>query len=405
MNWLYTFAIILYSRIIWIVGLWDKKANDWWAGRKEKTWQNFDFSGNKWIWFHCASLGEFDQGIPLMEAIKRKDNSIKIIVTFFSPSGMRHYQKRNAPVDFACYISIDTRLNAKEFIEKVQPHKVFLIKYEFWHNHISYCAKKGIPIYSICSIFRKNQVFFKLYGAFFRRTLKNIDRFFVQNNESKQLLESIGINNIKVVGDLRFDRVIANAAKAKTDNVLTLFKEKKPLFILGSTWPEDEKTLLPFINQLNGFKVIIAPHAISESHLHQIESKLNRSAIRYTQFQSEDASKEVLILDTIGHLMNAYSLATIAYIGGGFKGSLHNILEPIAFKVPVLFGPKHYKFPEADSFKKAGIGFEVTDLEDLKSQFDKASKSSEIESLIDLFLASQENISDLILAELDTDER
>ncbi|MBU2018077.1 MAG: 3-deoxy-D-manno-octulosonic acid transferase [Bacteroidetes bacterium] len=402
MRSLYTFGVLLYSRTIWLAGFWNKKAFEWWHGRKKEPWKDFDFTQGDWVWFHCASLGEFDQGIPLMESMKKKDVDLKIIVTFFSPSGMQHYKKRNAPVDFACYIPIDTKQKAKRFISKIQPKKVLFIKYEFWHNHIAFCAGKGIPVYSVCSIFRKNQVFFKFYGAFFRKTLKNIQYFFVQNAKSQSLLQSIGINKVKVVGDLRFDRVIANAKKANAHEHLLEFCSSTPVFIIGSSWPEDEAVLLPFINQLRTFKVIIAPHDISEKHIRQIEEKLERSAVRFTQFSSSNNKGEILILDTIGHLMNAYSISSVAYVGGGFKGSLHNILEPIAFRVPVLFGPKHTKFPEADLFKDSGIGFEIKTLEDLKISFENAiTHGEEIKQKIDVFLLSQENVAEQILKSLD----
>lgn len=370
MRFLYTLGIHFYGFIIRIASLFNEKAALFVRGRKKVIESIPDLKNKKVIWFHCASLGEFDQGLPLMFEIKKQQANIFLLVTFFSPSGKEHYHKRVHPADFVCYLPLDTPTNAHAFIEKVNPSKAFFVKYEFWTNYILTCSKKSIPVYSVSTLLRPTHRFFKWYGGFFRKTLKHISNFYVQNEESGRLLESIGIHSFLEVGDTRFDRVIQNRLNAKNDDVLDLFSPSKDAFIIGSSWDEDEELLANLIQKIaSKTKVIIAPHNIDEAHLKRIEKRFE-TLVRYTNYQHDEA-KRVLLIDCIGKLSNAYQYGKIAYVGGGFSGSLHNILEPATFGLPVLFGPKHKRFPEAEQFIQAGIGKSVRTPEELLDAYEK----------------------------------
>lgn len=319
----------------------------------------------KILWFHCASLGEFDQGLPLMQSMKEKDPSYFLFVTFFSPSGMEHYQKRGALVDAACYLPLDTRSNARDFVKIVRPDLAIFVKYEFWPNLLHVLGEKKIKTVAVSAIFRKNQVYFKWYGHFFRKALKNIGHFYVQNDNSAALLQRMGLDNHTVTGDLRYERV-AQAKEQTTKNsnpVLAAFTNEKNVLILGSSWPKEEEILRASLTSLEGFKVIIAPHDLTEKHLDSI-CLMFPNALRYTHLSNEASweqlgSAHVLILDCIGLLSSAYQYGSLAFVGGGYTGSLHNILEPAVYGLPILFGPIHHKFPEADLFLQKGFALEV----------------------------------------------
>ena len=370
MQLLYTIGIRLYGFAIRMVALTgNQKAKAWIDGRKNYFDQLPDFSNKKVTWFHCASLGEFDQGLPLMKLLKKEDPSTFIFVTFFSPSGMEHYHKRNHPADAVAYLPLDTPSNAKKFIALVQPQKSFFVKYEFWINLIHEAKRNGSKVYNISGIFRENQRFFKWHGGFFRKGLELFDWFFVQNESSKKLLNNLGISNVSVTGDSRFDKVLENKFNLERNPLIESFKNNEKLFIIGSSWPEDEAILFPWLSSYDG-KVLIAPHDIKEKRIEQIQSQLD-GAIRYSEAKGEDLSNsKFLILDTIGQLSAAYSYGSIAYVGGGFSGNLHNILEPAVFGIPVIFGPKHVKFPEAEAFQKSGFGFSVNSTEELKKSYE-----------------------------------
>jgi 3-deoxy-D-manno-octulosonic-acid transferase len=389
MNLLYSLGIRIYGGILWVAQFFNPKAKSWILGRKH-FWEKLPNVENREIyWFHCASLGEFDQGLPMMNLIKEHNPSIYILVTFFSPSGFENYHKRKNSADFVCYLPLDTKSNARKFIQHFKPTKVFFIKYEFWTNYIFEAKKSNAKIYSISALFRSDHRFFKWYGNQFRETLRKIDFFFVQNQSSLELLQSIGINKAILTGDTRFDRVIENKADVQKDSTIEAFIQNQKAFVIGSSWPEDEDLLQKLISSCV-LPVIIAPHDISENHLRQIEKKFENETARYSNWTLK-SNKKILLIDSIGKLANAYSYGQIAFIGGGFSGNLHNILEPAVFGLPVIFGPKHKRFPEAQTFIDAGIGFSVTDEETLHFAFNNIIQNQENLKIktTDLVLASQ----------------
>ena len=400
MHALYNIGIIFYGLAIRIASLFNAKAKDWVQGRKNLYLQLPAVNGREVIWFHCASLGEFDQGLPLMAKIKVDDPTVFLLVTFFSPSGMKFQHKRAHKADHVMYLGLDTPSNAQTFIQHFNPEKVFFVKYEFWSNHIFAAKKSGAQVYNISGLFREDHRFFKWYGGFFRKTLQQFDHFFVQNESSRKLLETIGINHVTVSGDIRFDRVLENKNSVHENRLIENFKGSAPLLIIGSSWPEDEKILLPWIRK-NEMKVLIAPHNIDESHIRAILSELP-NALRYTEAEGKDLSKvQVIILDTIGHLSSAYSYGTIAYIGGGFSGSLHNILEPAVFGLPVIFGPKYKRFPEAQHFIDRSIGFSVSDSKEFEIVLNQIEGSLEkISSDTLAFVESNQGAADKIWSEI-----
>lgn len=389
MNLLYSLGIRIYGGILWVAQFFNPKAKSWILGRQH-FWEKLPKLENRQVyWFHCASLGEFDQGLPMMNLIKEHNPSIYILVTFFSPSGYENYQKRKNSADFVCYLPLDTKSNARKFIQHFKPQKVFFIKYEFWTNYIFEAKKSNAKIYSVSALFRSDHRFFKWYGNQFRETLRKIDFFFVQNQSSLELLQSIGINQVMLTGDTRFDRVIENKANVQTDSIIEAFIQNQKAFVIGSSWPEDEDLLKKLVSNC-GFPVIIAPHDISENHLLQIEKNFENETIRYSNW-TLNSTKKLLLIDCIGKLANAYNYGQIAYIGGGFSGSLHNILEPAVFGLPVIFGPKHKRFPEAQTFIDAGIGFSVADEEALQIAFNSIIQNQETLKIktTDLVLSSQ----------------
>ena len=340
----------------------------------------------KYVWFHAASLGEFEQGRPLMERIRKEYPQYKILLTFYSPSGYE-VRKNYEGADIICYMPVDTRLNAIRFLRLVRPVMAFFIKYEFWSNFLHILKHRNIPTYSVSSIFREDQVFFKWYGRSYANVLKCFTRFFVQNEESKRLLEGIGITDVDVVGDTRFDRVlqIKEAAKhlpiceafrkgvavSSSSSALSSFdseKESRPdfkVFVAGSSWPPDEEIFIRFFNEHKDWRLLIAPHVIAEEHLKLILSLLkNKKVVRYTQTNPEEAAKaDVLIIDCFGLLSSMYNYGDVAYIGGGFGVGIHNTLEAAVWNMPVIFGPNNKKFQEAQGLLKSGGGFEITNYE------------------------------------------
>lgn len=367
MHILYNIGIKLYEVALHIAANFNPKAKTWVKGREEYFNKLPTVPDKKVIWFHCASLGEFDMALPVMNNLKEKHPSLFILVSFFSPSGMEHYHKRIHSVDLAVYLPSDSPKNARQFIAHFKPEKAFFVKYEFWSNYIFEAKKQHVQVFSLCSIFRDDHRFFKWYGGFFRETLRQIDFFYTQNERSSLLLADIGITNFKTSGDTRFDRVIENKKQLVPNDKIEAFLQGEKAIILGSTWPKDEEMLIPFILKNPHLKFILAPHNIDEEHIVLIEKQLTGKTLRYTDEINLDSN--ILILNTIGNLSNAYSYGKIAYIGGGFSGNLHNILEPAVFGLPVIFGPKFKRFPEASMFIHAGIGFTVNNLSEFESTF------------------------------------
>lgn len=403
---LYTIGIFIYGFAIRIASLINPKAKSWIKGRKNFFNQLPKINDEKVVWFHCASLGEFEQGKPIIEEWKNKYPDDFILITFFSPSG--YEIKKDYPLaDFCCYLPLDTPSNAKRFVNYFRPDNVFFIKYEFWLNYIKYAYKNGSKIYSLSAIFRGNQIFFKWYGGIFRKHLSYFSYFFVQNEASKSLLEKISIDNVVVAGDTRFDNVYERYLAQEDNLILKNWAKDSHVFIIGSSWPEDEQILFPFVSLMN-YKVIIAPHNVDDKHVSKLISKLTIPYQKYTDLENGNVLEEntkVIVLDCIGLLANAYKYGDIAYVGGAFGTGLHNILEPATFGLPVIFGPKYEKFPEAKIFIENGIGFSINNRETLKKEFNyilsnKKELSERTISFIKKNIGAKEKVFEVITSSL-----
>ena len=376
------YNIVIYF-VLWgiaIASLFNEKVRKMWRGEREafKILKQKVDPNAKYIWFHAASLGEFEQGRPLMERIRKEYPQYKILLTFYSPSGYE-VRKNYEGADIICYIPVDTRLNAIRFLRLVRPVMAFFIKYEFWSNFLHILKHRNIPTYSVSSIFREDQVFFKWYGRSYAGVLKCFTRFFVQNEESKRLLEGIGIKDVDVVGDTRFDRVLQIKEAAKQLPICEAFRtgvassqsadvphHDFKVFVAGSSWPPDENIFIPFFNEHKDWRLLIAPHVIAEEHLKLILSLIkDKKVVRYTQTTPEEAAEaDVLIIDCFGLLSSMYNYGDVAYIGGGFGVGIHNTLEAAVWNMPVIFGPNNKKFQEAQGLLKSGGGFEINTYED-----------------------------------------
>ena len=367
---LYNLVIYLYLWGVIFLSLFNRKVRKMWLGEN----RTFDILKEEvdpdasYVWFHAASLGEFEQGRPLIERIRSRYPSYKILLTFFSPSGYE-VRKNYEGADIICYLPIDTPLNAIRFLRLVRPVMAFFIKYEFWSNYLHILKYRHVPTYSVSSVFRPDQVFFQWYGATYKSVLRCFTHFFVQNEESRDLLESIHIDAVDVVGDTRFDRVLAIKEAAKQLPLVETFVGKHaPVFVAGSSWPPDEDIFIRFFNLHKEWKLIIAPHVISEDHLRQITSKLQRKVVRYTQATPETvAEADCLIIDCFGLLSSIYHYGHVAYVGGGFGVGIHNTLEAAVWDVPVIFGPNNKKFVEARGLLATGGGFEISDYDDFST--------------------------------------
>ena len=326
---------------------------------------------SRYIWFHAASLGEFEQGRPMIERIRKEYPQYKILQTFFSPSGYE-VRKNYDGADIVCYLPIDTPSNVKKFIDLVNPCMVFFVKYEFWQNYLNALSKKGVPVYSVSSIFRPGQIFFRWYGKSYQQVLKTFAHLFVQNEESKQLLAEIGVKNTTVVGDTRFDRVLDICAAAKQLPLVQKFKGDALTFVAGSSWGPDEDIFIKYFNAHPEMKLIIAPHVVNDGHLKEIESKLQRSCIRYTKATEGNVEQaDCLIIDCYGLLSSIYRYGEISYIGGGFGVGIHNVLEAAVYGIPVIFGPNNKKFREAQHLLANKGGFEINGYEDFEQLMNK----------------------------------
>ena len=375
MLFLYNLVISIVAFFLKIVAVFSPKIKLFTDGRKnvfeilDEKIKNTD----KTIWFHAASLGEYEQGLPVIEKIKEKYPAHKIIVTFFSPSGYE-VRKNNTVADVTLYLPLDTKRNVKKFLKLSHPELAFFIKYEFWPNYLQELKTNNISTYLVSGIFRDNQLFFKWYGGFYRKALKNFTYFFVQNQYSKDKIESIGFNNVIVSGDTRFDRVDAILERDNSLEFIAAFKNNQPTVIIGSSWPKDEALLIEYINQSpNNIKFIIAPHNIKPEQIENLKSNISKKTILFSEKESKPLSDyNVFIIDTVGLLTKIYSYGTIAYVGGGFGNpGIHNILEPATFGIPIVIGPNYSNFAEAIELVNLGGSMVVSNTEELKDTFDR----------------------------------
>ncbi|MDB5011310.1 MAG: 3-deoxy-D-manno-octulosonic acid transferase [Mucilaginibacter sp.] len=362
---LYNWGIRVYFVAIYFAAFFNKKAWLWLNGRKN---QFFNKNG-ACIWFHFASLGEFEQGRPVLEKMRSLHPEKKIVITFFSPSG--YEIRKNTPLaDEVYYLPLDTAKNAREFVGAIQPDMAIFTKYEYWYHFFNELNQRKIPLYVISGIFRPDQVFFKWYGGLHRKILSFVTHFFVQDDQSKQLLQHIGINNATISGDTRFDRVWANAQQPSPLPIIAEFRKDHKIFIAGSTWPPDEQLVASLVNDYPEWKFIVAPHEISEEKINKLIDLLPaNSVIRYSQLNTPNMPPTIyqtLVIDNIGMLSSLYQYGDIAYIGGGFGAGIHNTLEAAAFDLPVIFGPNYLKFKEAKDLIALNAGFSISNETALK---------------------------------------
>lgn len=375
---LYNLGIYLYAFIVRIISPFHKKARKMIVGHKQtyKILKEKVDPQAQYIWFHAASLGEFEQGRPIIEEVKRKHPEYKILLTFFSPSG--YEVRKDYPLaDIVCYLPFDKKRNVKKFLRLIHPKMAIFIKYEFWYNFVNKLYREGIPTYMVSAIFRPSQMFFKWYGEDMRKLLRKYTYICVQDDRSAELLKSIDVNKVEVCGDTRFDRVIDIYKQAKPLGVVEAFAKKaaaegEKIFVAGSTWPKDEDVIIPYFNITTDLKMIIAPHEINEAHLKYIESNLQRPYIRYSNAIPEMmADYDCLIIDCIGILSSAYRYGQIAYVGGGFGVGIHNVLEAAVYNIPVIFGPNFKKFREAQQLIEKGGGYSISDYESFRGLMDE----------------------------------
>jgi 3-deoxy-D-manno-octulosonic-acid transferase len=410
MNLIYQFAIWLYGIFAFVFSFGNNKAKLWYDGRKnwrENISKNINPKKES-IWIHCASLGEFEQGKPIIEKLidwnKSNDNQYDIVLTFFSPSGYE-IQKNKQLTQHVFYLPLDTKKNAKDFVELINPKIAIFVKYELWKNYIDVLHHKKIPLYIVSAIFRENQFFFQWYGKSFLSTLKKVKCFFVQNNESFQLLKKHQIHQTEISGDTRFDRVLELCKNIVPLEKIKNFKQNNPLFVIGSSWNADEKIIFENINFFNssGFKIVLAPHEVHETRVEELTSKLdalNISNCKWSTFSEKDFSKKVLIIDNIGILKNIYQYADICYVGGGFGKGIHNTLEAATFGKPVVFGPNYLKFKEAVELIEIKGAFSVKNAAELKEVLEYLNSSkilSEIENNNKAYINQKIGATDLII--------
>ena len=366
---MYNIIIYLYALGVAILSLFNEKVRKMRQGEHDaiRILREKVDPQAKYVWFHAASLGEFEQGRPLMEQLRKEHPEYKILLTFFSPSGYE-VRKNYEGADIICYLPLDTITNARRFLRTIRPVMAFFIKYEFWYNYLHILKHRNIPVYSVSSIFRPDQVFFKWYGRQYGHVLKCFTHFYVQNEVSRELLAKIGIHDVTVVGDTRFDRVLQIKEAAKKLPIVEAFCDKKKVFIAGSSWQPDEEIFIPWLNEHKDWKLVIAPHVIGEDHLQQIEKLLEgRKVVRYTEATEENVKgAEVLMINCFGLLSSIYGYADVTYVGGGFGVGIHNTLEAAVWDVPVFFGPNNQRFQEAQGLKLCGAGLEIGNADDFR---------------------------------------
>ena len=379
MLFIYNLVVLFAAQILKLLAIFSPKMKLFVEGRKSvfSTLKDKIHPEDKVFWFHAASLGEYEQGLPVIEKVKVQFPHHKIVITFFSPSGYE-VRKNNAIADVTVYLPLDSKANAKQFLDLVHPEKVFFIKYEFWPNYLHELKQRNISTYLISGIFREKQVFFKWYGGFYRNALKTFDYFFVQNEKSKTLLQSIGFSNVKVSGDTRFDRVVAILEKDNFLDFIEQFKNNQTTIVIGSSWPKDEELLVNFINQAaDDVKFIIAPHNIKDEQINSLYKQIKKTKFKYSNYEIETLRKprlenyQVFIIDTIGILTKIYSYADIAYVGGGFGNpGVHNILEPATFGIPIVIGPNYSHFAEATALVGMEGCISIKNQSELNEAFD-----------------------------------
>lgn len=380
----------MYLCAVAVLSLFDRKVRAMWRGERRAigTIKSKLDPQAKYVWVHAASLGEFEQGRPIIEHIKQKYPQYKVLLTFFSPSGYE-VRKDYEGADIICYLPLDTFRNARRFLNAIHPVCALFIKYEFWYNYLHILKHRGVPVYSVASIFRPDQIFFKWYGKGYGKVLKCFTHFYVQNEQSKQLLATLGIDNVSVTGDTRFDRVIAIAEQAQKIEAVERFlasNKGKKVFVAGSSWQPDEEIFIPYFKSHDNWTLIIAPHVIGEEHLRGIEALLERNGYshqRYTELADAKATpvtgngRNALIINCFGLLSSIYRYADVTYVGGGFGVSIHNLPEAAVWGKPVIFGPENSKFAEAQGLKACGGGIEITDYRTFSAIMDKFGTDAE----------------------------
>jgi len=400
---LYSLGIYLYHIILHIASVFHPKAKAWIKGRKNFWSQLPQIENQNVVWFHCASLGEYDQGKPVMEKWKETYPNDFLLITFFSPSGYEHIVNKSIG-DYTCYLPLDTKKNAQKFIQHFQPKNTFFVKYEFWINFLKATKLGGSKIYAISASFRKKQHFFKWYGGIFRKALGLFDHIFVQNQKSLDLLSSINIRNASISGDTRYDRVMQRAAVRNENVIIAPWAKDEDIFIIGSSWPDDEEIIIPYINDFKiKSKVIIAPHEVHSKNIERITQSLKVSYQLYTQIEKGEPLNPltmVLVLDCIGVLADVYQYGKIAYVGGGFGTGLHNILEPASFGLPVIFGPKHQKFPEAHEFIERKIGKSCHENRTFFNAYREFIKEENINERVSTFMNEKKGATEIIISKV-----
>ena len=406
MRFFYTFLVRCFNTLAVIFSLFHKKSALWVTGRK--NWENQLRSGltnlNNVVWVHCSSLGEFEQGRPIIERLK--ENGENILVTFFSPSGYENL-KNYKFADFVCYLPLDTPKNANKFLDICRPKYVIFVKYEFWFNFIEMIRRRSIPLFLISGIFRSDQYFFKFYGSWFSAQLRSFTSFFVQDIESKNLLKSINVTNVEVSGDNRFDRVIKIASSPLKLEKIEEFIQSQPVVVAGSTWAPDENLFAVFIARSElKFKIVLAPHQVDAGHIQELKKKFGNNACLYSELieGKSGSSKQVLIVNSIGILSSIYQYADIAYIGGGFGMGIHNSLEAAVYGTPLVFGPNYSKFREAVEMVKMGSALSVKNYDQFAGALEKLMTDKEYKShlaqLNKNYVSDHAGASDIVLKTL-----
>lgn len=409
MLFIYNLIVVLADFILKIVALFNNKIRLFVDGRKPvfKILSNKIKAYDKTIWFHAASLGEYEQGLPVMERMKSRFPNHLIVLTFFSPSGYE-VRKNNTIADVTVYLPLDTQSNVNQFLKLVRPDMVFFIKYEYWPNYLNALQNKEIPTYLISGIFREKQVFFKWYGGFYRKALDAFEHFFVQNSGSKELLLKLGKTNVTVSGDTRFDRVTEILKQNNELDFIEEFKNNTLTVVIGSSWPKDEGLLVNYINTANNVKFIIAPHNINKDQIANLQNQISKKTVLFSSLNLKDvgASKladyDVFIIDTIGILTKIYSYSDIVYVGGGFGNpGVHNILEPATYGVPIVIGPNYSHFAEATALVKMEGCISIANQEDLNEALDKLIQNAAVRyekgHICSTFVEMNKNASETIM--------